>query len=164
MAAATHLGKPGRVFAASRWLLTSTLLVFTLASSAMAQYTYDVNRYHRYHSVGSWWPHATTTNNTASTVSWRVSYSIRRCREWSGAVSLAREASSNLGYSSCSTGSFSGTTWLAPYSSAAFMRRDVVHLNYYAISKYAKSTGRLVDSGHATERDSFQEYTFSAHY
>ena len=164
MAAATHRATPRRVFAAPRWLLVATLLVFALASSALAQYTYDVNRYHRYHSVGNWWPHATTTNNTASSVAWRVSYSIHRCREWSGAVKLAREASSSLGYSSCRTGSFSSSTSVAPFTSAAFMRRDVVHLNYYAISKYAKSTGRLVDSGHATERDSFQEYTFSAHY
>lgn len=164
MASAARLTLLGPAPVAPRWLLVATLLVFALASSALAQYTYDVDRYHRYHSVGRWWPQATTTNNTASRVAWRVSYSIRRCREWSGAVRLAREASSNLGRSSCSTGSFSSSTSVAPFSSAALMRRDVVHLNYYAISKYAKSTGRLVDSGHATERDSFQEYTFSAHY
>ena len=164
MAAAAQLATPGRSSGASRWLLATALLLFALASSALAQYTYDVDRYHRYYSVGSWWPHATTTNNTASSVAWRVSYSIRRCREWSGAVNLVREASSNLGYSSCSTFSHAASTSVAPFSSAAFMRRDVVHLNYYAIRKYAKSTGRLVDSGHATERDSFQEYTFSAHY
>lgn len=164
MASAARLLMRRPAPAAPRWLLAATLLVFALASSAQAQYTYDVDRYHRYHSVGRWWPHATTTNDTASRVSWRVSYSIRRCREWSGAVRLARQASSSLGRSSCSTSSFSSSTSVAPSSSAALMRRNVVHLNYYAIRKYARSTGRLVDSGHATERDSFQEYTFSAHY
>ncbi len=164
MALARHVFERGPVSAGSRWPLALALLVFALASSALAQYTYDVDRYHRYVSVGSWWPHATATNDTASRVSWRVSYSLRRCREWSGAVRLAREASSSLGNSSCTTSSLSTSTSLAPFSSAAFMRRDVVHFNYYAIRKYAKSTGRLVDSGHATERDSFQEYTFSAHF
>ncbi len=144
--------------------LALALLALLVASSALAQYSYDVDRYHRYVSVGSWWPVATTTNNTASSVTWRVSYSIRRCREWSGAVSLLREASSSLGYNSCSTASHSATTSLSPYTSAAFMSRDVVHLNYFEVRKYLRETGRLVDSGHATERDSFQDYGFSAHY
>ncbi len=164
MAAATRLGVLAPEPVRARALLALALLLFALASSALAQYTYDVDRYHRYVSVGRWWPQATTTNNTATSVTWRVSYSIERCREWSGAVRLAREASSSLGRSSCSTASYTSSRSLAPYTSAAFMRRDIVHLNYYAISKYARSTGRLVDSGYATEHDSFQEYTFSAHF
>jgi hypothetical protein len=144
--------------------LALALLALLAGSTALAQYTYNVSRYHRYVSVGSWWPVATTTNNTASSLIWRVSYSIRRCREYSGAVSLLREASSSLGYDRCSTTSHSSSTSLAPYTSAAFMKRDVVNLNYYEIRKYLRDTGRLVDSGHATERDSYQDYGFSAHY
>jgi hypothetical protein len=148
----------------SRLVLALALLSCLLVSTALAQYSYDVDRYHRYVSVGSWWPHTTTTNNTASTISWQVAYSIRRCRDWSGAVTLAKEASSSLGHSSCSTGSYSASTWVPAFSSAAFVRREIVHLNYYLIRKFAKLSGALVDSGYATERDSFQEYSFSAHF
>ena len=158
-------GLPGdQRVCAPRAALVLFLLVFALLSVASAQYSYDVERYHRYVSVGSWWPHATTTNNTASLITWRVSYSIQRCRSWSGAVSLARQASSNLGRNSCSTASFTASTTLPAYTSAALMGRSITHYNYYAIRKFDSLSGRLVDSGHTTERDTFQEYTFSAHY
>lgn len=147
-----------------RWRhVVLALALLALLPLALAQYTYDVDRYHTYVSRGSWWPHASTSNNTATALTWRVSYSVRRCREWSGALRLAREASSSMGRSSCRTNSFSASTTLAPYTSAALMRRDMAYLHYYEIRKYHRTSGRLVDRGHATERDSFQEYTFSAY-
>ena len=147
-----------------RWRRVALMLaLLALLPLALAQFTYDVDRYHTYVSRGSWWRHATTTNNTESALTWRVSYSVRRCRDWSGAVRLAREASSSMGRSSCSTSSFTTSTTVAPYTSAALLRRDMAYLNYYEIRKYDRTSGRLVDRGHATERDSFQEYTFSAY-
>jgi len=141
-------------------LLAGTLMA--LASTATARTSYDVEQYHRFVSNGSWWPHATTTNNTPNRVTWRVSYSIHRCSTWSGAVSLLRTATGSLGYNTCSSNSLSMSTSIAPYSSAALMRRDVTHLNYYVVRTYSGT--RLVDTSYATERDAFQEYTFSAHY
>ena len=149
---------------ARRWHQVGlALALLALLPLAAAQHTYDVDRYHTYVSRGSWWPHASTTNNTPSALTWRVSYSVRRCSEWSGAVRLAREARSSMGRSSCRTSSFSASTTLAPYTSAALLRRDMAYLHYYEIRKYHRASGRLVDRGHATERDTFQEYTFSAY-
>lgn len=145
-------------------LALTALAILALAPSALAQYTYDVNQYHSYTSRSTWWPHATTTNNTASTVSWRVSYSVRRCQEWSGAVRLIKQASGSYGTSSCSTTSHTGRTSVAPYTSAALLARDVMDLNYFEVRKFSTSTGRLVEQGYATQRDSYTQFTFSAHF
>ena len=149
---------------ARRRQIVQMLALLALLPLALAQFTYDVDLYHTYVSRGSWWRHATATNNTESTLTWRVSFSVQRCREWSGALRLAREASSSLGRSGCNTSSVRTSTTLAPYTSAALLRRTMAYLNYYEIRKYDRASGRLVDRGHATERDTFQEYTFSAHY
>lgn len=154
-----------RSLPSARWTFTLAALVFlALAPAALAQYTYDVNHYHTYTSRSAWWPHATTTNNTASSVSWKVSYSLRRCQEWSGAVRLIKEASGSYGTSSCSTTSHSARTSVAPYTSAALLTRDIMDFNYFEVRKFNTSTGRLVDHGYATQRDAYQQFTFSAHF
>lgn len=145
-------------------LVIAATLLLTIASSAAAQYSYTLDRYQQYVSNGPWWTHAAATNNTTSAVTWRVSYSSRRCSTWSGALSLVRAASSSMGYDSCTTSSGTMSRHLAPFTSAALMRRDITHLNYFRVQKHDRASGRLIETGYATERDAFQEYAFSAHF
>ncbi len=145
------------------WAL-ALVAVLALAPTALAQYTYDVDRYHTYTSRGTWWPHATTSNNTTSTVSWRVSYSVRHCQEWSGAVRLIKEADGSYGVSSCNTSSHTASTRVAPFSSAALMTRNITNLDYYEVRKYDRSNGRLLERGYATSTVSYPEYAFSEHF
>lgn len=145
-------------------LVLGATLLLTIASSAAAQYAYSLERYQHYVSNGPWWVHASATNNTTSSVTWRVSYSSRRCSTWSGALSLVRAANSSMGYDSCQTSSGTMSRQLAPYTSAALMRRDVTKLNYFRVQKFDRLSGRLLETGYATERDTFQEFAFSAHY
>lgn len=140
------------------------LALLVLTPTALAQYTYDVDHYHSYTSRGTWWPHVTTSNNTSSTVSWRVSYSVRRCQDWSGAVRLIKEVGGSYGVSSCNTSSHTATTSIAPFRSAALMTRSITNLDYYEVRKYDRSNGRLLERGYATSTVSFPEYTFSAHF
>ena len=142
------------------WAIVASALLGA-APNAAAQNVYDLEQYRQYVSNGSWWRHASTTNNTSSVITWRVSYSYQQCRSWSGAVSLVRLADGRMGYNSCQTNSGSLSTPLAPSSSAALLRRDVTHFNYYRVRTYDRLSGRLLDTSYATERDSFQEFTFS---
>jgi len=144
------------------WLIGATLLVMW-ASTASAQFSYDLENYRQFVSNGAWWVHASASNNTSQTVRWRVSYSSRRCTTWSGAVSMVRAASGSLGYDSCQTASASLTHSLAPFTSAALMRRDVSNLNYYRVRKYDSTRRHLIATGFATERSTYQEYAFSGH-
>lgn len=139
-----------------------TIALLAASSTAIANTSYTVDNYQRFVSNGPWWTHAVTTNNTSNRVTWRVSYSVQRCSTWSGAVTMLRAASGSLGYNSCSSTSLSMSHTLAPRTSAAVIRRDVTHLNYYVIRRYSGT--RLVDTGYATERDTFQDYAFSDHY
>ena len=145
-------------------LVIGATLLLTIASSAAAQYAYTLDRYHQYVSNGPWWVHASATNNTTNALTWRVSYSSRRCSTWSGALSLVRAANSSMGYDSCQTSSGTMSRQLAPFTSAALMRRDVTEFNYFRIQKFDRLRGRLLETGYATERDAFQEFAFSAHF
>jgi hypothetical protein len=150
-----------------RAALVGTLLALavTLSTTASAStYSYDANRYHRYVSNGSWWTHSTMTNSTSSWASWRVSLSTKTCFELSGAVTLAINAGVAASRSSCTTRSRDMSTSVAPWTSAALMQRAVVHFDYYFIRKIDRYTGRTVDSGYATRKDSFTDYAFSSHY
>lgn len=145
-------------------LVIGATLLLTIASSAAAQYSYTLDRYQQFVSNGPWWTHATATNNTTSSLTWRVSYSSRRCSTWSGALSLVRAANSSMGYDSCQTSSGTMSRHLAPFTSAALMRRDVTEFNYFRVRKFDRFNGRLLETGYATERDTFQEFAFSAHF
>lgn len=139
-------------------------LVFGAAATAAAQPVYELEQYGQHVSNGPWWRHASTTNNTARVVTWHVSYSYRRCIDWSGAVSLVRLADTNLGRNQCRTTSGSLTQTLAPSESAAVLRRQITHFSYYRVLTYDRLSGRLLGTAYATERDTFQEFTFSGHF
>jgi hypothetical protein len=152
--------KAARSLRIAIWAVAAALLLGA-ASNASAQRVYDLEHYRQYVSNGSWWRHATATNTTRSVITWRVSYSYQRCSNWSGAVSLVRLADAKLGYNTCQTHSGSMSQPLAPSTSAALLRRDVAHLNYYRVRTYDRLSGRLLGTAYATERDTFQEFTFS---
>lgn len=145
------------------WLLAATLLLAS-APRASAQHAYELERYQQYVSNGSWWRHATATNSTSSVITWRVSYSFQRCSSWSGAVSLVRLADSTKGHNTCQTQSGTLSQRLSPNTSAALLRRDVAHLNYFRVRTYDRLSGRLLDTAYATERDTFQEFASSAFF
>lgn len=139
-------------------------LALGAATTAAAQPVHEIEQYGQHVSIGTWWRHASTTNNTARVVTWRVSYSYRRCIDWSGAVSMVRTADTNLGRNQCRTTSGSLSQTLAPSESAAVLRRQVSHFNYYRVFTYDRLSGRLLGTAYATERDTFQEFTFSDHF
>lgn len=140
------------------------LVVFALGAAVANSYTYDANRYNRYVSYGSWWTHSTMTNSTASWVTWRLSFSTRHCTDLSGAVSLALSAGVATKSSSCATRSRDMSTSIPPWKSAAMKQRAVLHYDYYHVRKIDRYTGRVLDSGYATRKDSFTDYAFSSHY
>jgi hypothetical protein len=140
------------------------LMLGTLGTAFASSYTYDANHYNRYVSYGSWWTHSTMTNSTASWVTWRVSFSTRHCVDVTGAVTLAIEARVASSRSYCTTSSRDMSTAIPPSSSAAMKQRAVLHYDYYHVRKIDRYTGRVVDSGYATRKDSFTDYAFSSHY
>lgn len=140
------------------------LMVGALGTAIANSYTYDANLYNRYVSYGSWWTHSTMTNSTASWVTWRVSLSTRACTDLSGAVSLAIAAGVALKSSSCTTMSRDMSTAVPPSASAALRQRAVLHYDYYHVRKVDRYTGRVLDSGYATRKDSFTDHAFSSHY
>ena len=140
------------------------LVLGALGTAFANSYTYDANHYNRFVSYGSWWTHSTMTNSTASWVTWRLSFSARHCVDVTGAVSLAIEARVALSRSYCTTTTRDMSTAIPPSSSAAMKQRAVLHYDYYHVRKIDRYTGRILDSGYATRKDSFTDYAFTSHY
>jgi len=151
---------------ALRRLLAGVLLVLacTAAGGALgAGYSYDVHRYNTYVSNGTWWTFSTMTNSTSSWLNWRVTFSDRSCTDLSGAVTLGIAAGISSRGSTCTTSTRDMSTAIAPLSSAAIKRRDVVHYGYYFVRKINRSSGTTVATGYVTRKDAFADYAFSSH-
>jgi hypothetical protein len=146
---------------------TLALLVLVVAAAATTAaattYTYDVDHYNRYVSHGSWWTHSSMTNATSAWLTWRVTFSTKACTDLSGAVTLALAARLAASASSCTTYGRDMSTEVPPRSSTALLQRSVLHYDYYLVRKIDRTTGRTVDSGYATRRDSFTDYAFFTH-
>lgn len=141
------------------------VLALTSAGSALAAgYSYDVDLYNTYVSNGTWWTYSSMTNWTSTWLDWKVTFNDRSCTELSGAVTLGIAAGIAPRRSTCTTSNREMSTTVAPRSSAAVKRRDVVHYDYYFVRKIYRSSGMTVATGYVTRKDAFTEYAFSSIY
>lgn len=160
---ATNVRRPARRL---RLALARALVIVALATAGSAlatTYTYDVDRYDRFVSNGTWWTFASMTNRTAYAIAWRVSVTMRACTELSGAVSLGIAARIEPKRSSCSTATRTMSRTVAAMASAALLRREVLHYDFYLVRKIDRSSGRTVSTGYVTRKDSFTDYAFSSY-